>query len=63
MKATLEVNLEEFKVPDYVFIRDKVHDRFSRPAVIALSEIPELTLQKMCDNFVYSIFQKANKKE
>lgn len=63
MKATIEIELQPFSVPNYVLTVDKPRAReqaWETPK-FALSELSPETLYRMCDDFRRTVFEKAGK--
>jgi len=66
MKVTIEVELEQFHVPDYVQEIAQVGNReegFKKPATYKISELDPDTLSKLCDAFRAGVFKKAGKSQ
>ena len=67
MQATIAVELEPFRVPNYVLraappLKRGVRDENEQgPASYPLSDIDAETLGKMCDAFRDEVFRKAGK--
>lgn len=60
MKATLDVELEPFTVPNFVRIRHpdpKAEDIITVP----IGTVDSLTLDRMCNEFRDSVFKKAGR--
>ena len=57
MKAAFIVELKPFVVPNYVDTTDKQLNGF--PRSIPLRDLDERTLNRMCDEFRKSVFEKA----
>lgn len=56
METTIKISLKPFMVPTRV-----IHDSGrAESSTFHLSEIPKETLNKMCDNFVNTVFEIAN---
>ncbi len=66
MKATMEVELQPFQTPDFVFA-------VSKPALkqqgmqelprYPLSDLDPMTLDRLCDDFRAEVFRKAGKEQ
>lgn len=64
MRVQLDVEINPFSVPNFVTIVEKPkprQDGFKPSEGIPLSELDEITLEKMCDEFRASVFKKAGK--
>lgn len=64
MKATIEVKLKPFTVPNFVLVEMPSAPRqegFQEGRSYTLSEIDAVTLDKMCNQFKRSVFEKAGK--
>jgi len=62
MKATINIELNDFTVPNYVSTKQTVgrkDDGWNPSEGIPLSELDRETLTKLCDNFVAAVFKKA----
>jgi hypothetical protein len=66
VKASIEVELQPFTVPNYVLTvqppRPKQEGIFETPK-LALSDLDSLTLSRMCDAFRNAVFEKAGKQQ
>ena len=66
MKATLEVELQPFQVPSFVYLvakPSKREDGFAEKAAYPLSDLDSLTLDKLCRQFRDEVFRKAGKSQ
>lgn len=67
MSASMEVNLRNFQVPNFVIQERLVpglkQDGFKPVDGIPLKEVPESALAHLCDNFRAAVFEKAGKKD
>lgn len=66
MKATLEVALQPFQVPNFVrpvAKPGKKEDGFSETVAYPLSDLDSLTLDRLCEQFRNEVFRKAGKKQ
>ena len=66
MKATLEVELQPFKTPNFVLAKERTgkrQDGFEETPTpkYPLSDIDPYTLEKLCNAFHDEIFRKAGK--
>jgi len=64
MKIKLELELKPFSIPNYVIPITKPKPReegFQENAGIPLSEISDIDLYKMCEEFKVGVFKKAGK--
>lgn len=64
MKATIEINLKPFNVPNYVIADSKPKPRddgFEEEKKYHLSDLDSGTLLKLCNDFKDSVFKKAGK--
>ena len=64
MKATIEVKLKPFKVPNFVLTEAEVkpsQEGMTEVPKYALSELSVDTLEALCEEFVKSVFEKAGK--
>lgn len=64
MKATIELELVPFNVPDVVYVREKPTLRqhgLAEGRKIHLSELDAETLDTLCYEFRKAVFQKAQK--
>lgn len=64
MKATLEVELQPFSVPNFVLTVAAPRNRdegFTEAPKYALSELSALTLDSLCREFRKEVFLKAGK--
>ena len=64
MKATIELELKPFNVPNYVLTAQKVGERqdgFTETPVYKLEDLDVETLEPLCNEFRDSVFKKANK--
>lgn len=64
MKATIEIELKPFMVPNFVSVVEppgKREEGFKEGMSYPLSAIGEYTLDRMCDNFRSEVFKKAGK--
>ena len=61
---TLMVELQPFNVPNYVIQQmppGKREDGWKEAPKYKLSEVSEVTLSKLCDDFRRAVFEKAGK--
>lgn len=66
MKATLEVTLKPFTVPNFVLVEEAPVSRgegFSPSEGIPLSALDSLTLDRLCNQFRAEVFKKAGKEQ
>lgn len=68
MKATIEIELQPFTVPNFVRPAPKQRAKgenvsSDETAAIALSDLSATTLDMMCDDFRREIFKKAGKQQ
>lgn len=64
MKTTINLEIHEFNVPNFVTVKceeGRKEEGFRPSEGIPLSDLSEETLQKLCNNFVESVFKKAKK--
>jgi len=62
MKATIEIDLQPFSIPN--FVRPSENPDVTRDQLaIPLSSLDSLTLSRMCDEFRRAVFNKAGKEE
>lgn len=64
MRATVQLELEPFRVPNYVRVSVKGNTTCageSTPPVIPLSELDSAALSALCEAFRIEVFRKANK--
>lgn len=62
MKASIEMNIKPFRVPNNVIV-DEPHKREELGAdkALPLSTLDAGTLEKMCEDFTAEVFKKAGK--
>jgi hypothetical protein len=66
MKATLEVDLQPFQVPNFVrpvAKPGKREDGFTETVAYPLSDLDSMTLWRLCENFKNEVFHKAGKEQ
>ncbi len=66
MKATIEVKLKPFQVPNFVLTEAEAKPRqegMQEVPKYSLAELDAETLEKLCDEFVISVFKKAGKQQ
>ena len=64
MKATIEIKLKPFTVPNFVMVDEQPKERqegFSEGRKYALSELDAETLDALCWKFKQEVFAKAGK--
>jgi hypothetical protein len=64
MKATIEVKLRPFTVPNFVLVESRAAPRqegFTESPKYALSELDSDTLDFLCEQFACAVFEKAGK--
>lgn len=64
MKASLEVELKPFNVPNFVILKPEVgkrEDGMKEPISLPLSQLSAGTLEKMCEEFTREVFRKSGK--
>ncbi len=64
MKASIEVELAPFSVPNYVRVIPKQGTRVDtkeEAPCYALDDLDAVTLQRLCDEFCADVFRKAGK--
>lgn len=64
MKASIEVKLKPFNVPNFVLVDEPLKERqdgFSEGRKYALSELDAETLEALCWEFKQEVFAKAGK--
>jgi hypothetical protein len=61
MKVTLELNIEEFKIPKFVQLKMQQGEEAQRS--LHISEIPAEALDKLCNQFRASLFLLAKKSQ
>jgi len=65
MKATIEIELHPFTVPNFVIrkprARRESEEKDSSSFSYALDELDANTLERMCDDFRDAVFKKAGK--
>ena len=64
MKATIELELKPFSVPNYVLTVPKIGERqdgLVEAPKYALKDLDVETLDQLCNEFRDSVFKKANK--
>jgi len=64
MKATIEVKLKPFSVPNFVLTEAEPKPReegMTEPPKYALSELNPETLEALCEQFTNEVFRKAGK--
>jgi hypothetical protein len=65
MKATIEVKLKPFQVPNFVLTETAPKPRqegIQEAPKYALEELDAETLEKLCDEFTDAVFKKAGKR-
>ena len=66
MKATLEVELQPFQVPNFVrpvAKPGKREDGFAETVAYPLSDLDSMTLWRLCKDFTDEVFRKAGKEQ
>lgn len=67
MSIKLNVELEPFRTPNYVMVKQEVRQRQEGPCLDApkyhVKDLDAETLGKLCDEFRASIFEKAGLKD
>jgi hypothetical protein len=66
MKATLQVELQPFKTPNFVLAVQKPgkrEDGMQETPSYPLSDLDSLTLDKLCRDFRDEVFRKAGKEQ
>jgi len=61
MKATIEIDLEAFSVPN--FVRTKSLSNDEEGTAISIKDLDPLTLDRLCNEFRAQVFKKAGKQE
>lgn len=64
MKATIEVKIQPFQVPDFVLAETEAklkQEGMVETPKYALSELSADTLEELCEEFKKSVFEKAGK--
>ena len=64
MKATIEIKLKPFTVPNFVLVEEQPKERqegFSEGRKYALNELDAETLEALCWKFKQEVFTKAGK--
>lgn len=62
MKATIEIDLQPFSIPN--FVRPAENPDVTRDQLaIPLSSLDSLTLSRLCDEFRRAVFEKAGKQQ
>lgn len=64
MKATIEVKIKPFQVPDFVLAETEAklkQEGMTEVPKYALSDLSVDTLEALCEKFTKSVFEKAGK--
>jgi hypothetical protein len=62
MKVKIEVELEPFKVPNFVVVKPKPHRKnegFKDATSIPIGELPADVIYKLCEDFTAAVYAKA----
>lgn len=66
MKIKMDVELLDFKVPNYVIVKPKTGKReegFKEAPKYHLRDLSSATLEQLCSNFRDAVFRKAEKRQ
>ena len=65
MEVNIKITLEPFIVPNFVIARDRPtlrQEGITEARKYALAELDAETLERLCDDFTKSVFEKAGKR-